>query len=258
MPSRKTALITGGSRGIGLGIATCLAQEGWDLAICGRRTADEVAEAMQTLRKSGGDVFYTQADVSSTEDRRQLLDQIRTQFNRLNLLVNNAGVGPRQRVELLQASEESFEEVLRINLQGPYFLSQAVAQWFLEQRQEDPEFSGCIINISSVSAEMASPTRGEYCVAKAGMSMGTRLWAVALAEHDIPVYEIRPGITRTDLTAGVQDKYDALIKDGLLPQARWGEPEDTGKAVAMLARGDLPYSTGQVIYTDGGLILPRL
>lgn len=255
---RPVALVTGGTRGIGYGVAECLAGEGFDLAVCGRREEADVEDALAGLRALGERVIYCRADIADAAARAAMLDRIRDGLGRLDVLVNNAGVAPNVRAGMLDASEESFERVLRINLQGPYFLTQAVARWMVEQKASDPVFSGCVINVSSVSATIVSPSRGEYCVAKAGLSMATQLWAAALGEHGIPVYEVRPGITRTDMTAGVKDKYDALIAEGLLVQPRWGEPSDVGKAVAMLARGDLPYSTGQVIMVDGGLTLPRL
>jgi 3-oxoacyl-[acyl-carrier protein] reductase len=172
--------------------------------------------------------------------------------------VNNAGVAPKVRADVLEATEESFERVMRINLQGPYFLTQAVANWMVEQRREDEDFGGCIVNVSSISASVASPNRGEYCISKAGLSMATRLWAARLGEFGIPVYEVRPGVIKTDMTEPVQEKYDRLIDQGLLVQSRWGLPEDVGRAVAMLVRGDLPYATGQVLVVDGGLTLQRL
>jgi len=190
--------------------------------------------------------------------RSKMLADIRARFGRLNVLVNNAGVAPLARADILEATEESYERVMRINLQGPYFLTQAVARWMIEQKQADAAFRGGIVNVSSVSATVASPSRGEYCLSKAGVSMATRLWAVRLAEFDIPVYEVRPGIIRTDMTAAVKAKYDKLIGEGLLLQSRWGLPEDVGRAVAMMARGDIAYSTGQVILVDGGLTVGRL
>jgi NAD(P)-dependent dehydrogenase (short-subunit alcohol dehydrogenase family) len=175
------------------------------------------------------------------------------------VLVNNAGVAPRVRADLLEATEESFERVMRINLQGPYFLTQAAARWMVEQRRADAAFCGCIVNIGSVSAEVASVSRGEYCVAKAGVTMMTRLFASRLGQEGVTVYEVRPGIIRSDMTGPVQDKYDALIADSdLLIQKRWGEPEDVGRAVASLARGDFLYSTGQIVHVDGGLSVQRL
>jgi NAD(P)-dependent dehydrogenase (short-subunit alcohol dehydrogenase family) len=203
-------------------------------------------------------VAYGAFDVAEAAARDALLADVRARFGRLDVLVNNAGVAPLERRDLLDATEESFERVLGVNLRGPYFLTQAAARWMIEQKRQEPSFTGCIINVSSVSAVAASVNRGEYCVAKAGLSMATRLWAARLGEFDIPVYEVRPGIVRTDMTAGVTEKYDRLIAGGLLVQARWGHPADVGRAVAMLARGDLAYSTGQVIDVDGGLGVRRL
>jgi NAD(P)-dependent dehydrogenase (short-subunit alcohol dehydrogenase family) len=255
---KKAALVTGGSRGIGFGIARCLAREDFDLALCGTREESAVAEALTELRGLGSMVRYFQADIGEREARIGLVQQVREQMGCMHLLVNNAGVGPRERKDVLEASEESFEWVLRVNLQGPYFLTQAVANWMIEQKRASPQFAGCIVNITSISATAASVNRGEYCISKAGLAMATSLWAVRLAEHGIPVYEVRPGIIRTDMTAGVLAKYDKLIAEGLLLQARWGMPEDVGRAVAMLARGDLPYSTGQVVMVDGGFAIERL
>ena len=254
----RVALITGGTRGIGLGVARSLAQEGFDLALCGRRADTDVQACLDDLREIGVSVLYVRADVSNEADRADLLRAIRARFGRLDVLVNNAGVAPKERRDLLDATEESFERVLRINLQGPYFLTQAVANWMIAQQKDDEGFQGVIVNITSISSTVASPNRGEYCVSKAGMSMASQLWAVRLAEYDIPVYDVRPGVIRTDMTSGVEEKYDRLIDNGLIPQARWGLPEDVGKAVAMLARGDLPYSTGQVIMVEGGMTLDRL
>jgi len=254
----RVALITGGTRGIGLGIARSLAAEGCALALCGRRAEGEVEEALTGLRALGADVLYRQADVADRADRAALLDAVRERFGRLNVLVNNAGVAPDVRADILKAGEDSFERVMRINLQGPYFLTQAVANWMIEQRKGEADFTGCVVNISSISADTASPSRGDYCIAKAGISMATRLWAVRLGEYDIPVYEVRPGIIQTDMTRPVKEKYDKLIREGLLVQPRWGLPEDVGRAVAALVRGDFPYSTGQVIMVDGGFSLDRL
>jgi NAD(P)-dependent dehydrogenase (short-subunit alcohol dehydrogenase family) len=252
------ALVTGGGRGIGLGIARCLAAEEYDLAIGGVRAPEQVQDVLQELRALGVEVLYCRADVSDREARGHMLDAVRQHYGRLNVLVNNAGVAPLVRADILEASEDSFERVLRINLQGPYFFTQTVAKWMIEQRQREEHFRACIVNISSISATVASPSRGEYCISKAGVSMATQLWAVRLAEYGIPVYEVRPGIIQTDMTQGVQAKYDRLIAEGLTLQPRWGRPEDVGKTVAMLARGDLPYSTGQVVMVDGGLTIGRL
>ncbi|MBN2046783.1 MAG: 3-ketoacyl-ACP reductase [Anaerolineaceae bacterium] len=255
---RRTALVTGGSRGIGLGIARALVQKGFNLAICGLREESAVCEIIESLRAMGGNVLYVRADVADAAQRNRLLEMIRGEFGQLNILVNNAGVAPQNRADMLEATEESFERLMRINLQGPYFLTQQAAKWMITERGADPSFEAAIINISSISATVASPNRGDYCVSKAGISMATKLWAVRLGEFGIPVYEVRPGIIETDMTAGVRDKYDQLIAEGLLVEPRWGTPADIGRAVAMLANGDLPYATGQVLLLDGGLTLERL
>jgi 3-oxoacyl-[acyl-carrier protein] reductase len=255
---RRVALVTGGARGIGFGIAQALAREKFDLAVCGVRDSPAVAPALTELRQLGADVLYLRADISDTAARGRLMAAVREKFGRLHVLVNNAGTAPKVRADVLEATEESFEWVLKVNLQGPYFLTQQCAQWMIEQKKAEPNWRGCIINISSVSATVASVNRGEYCISKAGMAMATQLWAARLGEFDIPVYEIRPGLIRTDMTAGVQVKYDELIAEGLLAQSRWGATEDVGKAAAMLARGEIGYSTGQVLMVDGGLTLQRL
>lgn len=252
--SQRVALITGGTRGIGLGIARALAQEGWSLALSGLRRRDEVADVVEELTATGAPVDYWPADVGKSVDRTRLLQSVLAKFGTLHALVNNAGRAPRVRADLLDATEDSFVEVLGTNLQGPYFLTQAVARHFLENKPP----SGTIVFVTSVSAELASPNRGEYCVSKAGLSMAVKLFALRLAEHGIPVYEVRPGIVATDMTAGVRDVYDRRIREGLVPQARWGQPEDVGRAVAALLRGDVQYATGTVINVDGGLSIPRL
>jgi 3-oxoacyl-[acyl-carrier protein] reductase len=254
----RTALVTGGTRGIGLGIARALAREGWNLALCGMRPAADVSAALDELRQSGGTVDYEAADLSSAADRAALVRTVRAKYGALHALVNNAGRAPRRRADLLEAGEDSFEELIRTNLQGPYFLTQAVAREQVARRQADPSFAATIVFITSVSAAMASVNRGEYCVSKAGLSMAARLFALRLAGDGIPVYEVRPGIIATDMTAGVKETYDAKIADGLVPERRWGTPEDVGRVVAALLRGDAPYATGSVIDVDGGLSLPRL
>ncbi len=176
----------------------------------------------------------------------------------MHVLVNNAGIAPKERRDVLEATEESFDQVISTNLKGTYFITQLAANWLIQQKQFDPDFTGCIINISSISATVVSVNRGEYCVSKAGLSMATQLFAVRLGEFDIPVYEIRPGVIDTDMTAGAKAKYDKLIKEGLSVQKRWGYPQDVGSVVGALASGNFPYSTGQVILVDGGLTIPRL
>ncbi len=255
---RLISLITGAGRGIGYGIAECLARDGSDIVVCDIHEESVVAEAMNSLRNLGAEVLYCRADVTDAQARRRMLDEIKEKFGRLNVLVNNAGVAPKVRADILDATEESFERLIRINLQGPYFLTQAAANWMIEQKKADPAFRGCIINISSISASVASVSRGEYCISKAGVSMATKLWAVRLGEFNIPVYEIRPGIIKTDMTAAVTEKYDKLISEGLLLQARWGLPSDIGRAAAMMVRGDIAYSTGQVVMVDGGQLVQRL
>ncbi len=213
---------------------------------------------MCELQSTGANVLYVQANVANADARKSLLEKTRSHFARLDVLVNNAGIAPKERADILQASETSFEELIRTNLQGPYFLTQAVANWMIEQNKSSLDFDGCIVNISSISSTVASANRGDYCISKAGISMATKLWAVRLAEFGIRVYEVQPGIIRTDMTAGVREKYDKLIAEGLIPQSRWGTPDDVGKAVAMLVRGDLAYSTGQIITIDGGMMMKRL
>ncbi len=256
--SSRVALVTGGASGIGYGISHALALEGVSLALCGRRAESEIQGPLDELRDLGVEVLYVSADVADSGDRAAVLEAIRERFGRLDILVNNAGVGPRERNDILDATEESYDWVMGINLKGPYFLTQAAARWMIEQQDEAEDRFQTIINIGSISATVASTNRGEYCISKTGIGMATQLWAARLGEEGIPVYEVRPGITRSDMTSGVTEKYDRLIEDGLLVQPRWGEPEDVGKAVAMLARGDLPYSTGQVVMVDGGLTLDRL
>jgi len=255
---KRVALVTGGARGIGLGVARALARENFDLALCGVRDSVAASPALEELRQLGANVLYVLADISETGARAKLLEAVREKFGRLHVLVNNAGVAPKVRADILEATEESFDWVLKVNLQGPYFLTQKCAQWMVEQKKEQPDWRGCIVNISSVSATVASINRGDYCISKAGVAMATQLWAARLGEFDIPVYEIRPGLIHTDMTSGVQAKYDKLIAEGLLAQSRWGVTEDVGKAAATLARGELSYSTGQVLMVDGGLTLQRL
>ena len=187
-----------------------------------------------------------------------MLVAVRERFGCLHVLVNNAGAAPKERRDILDATEECFEQVLRTNLQGPYFLTQAAAKWMIEQKKADAGYSGCIINVSSISATVASVNRGDYCISKAGVAMATQLWAARLGEFEIPVYDVRPGIIKTDMTSAATAKYDKLLAEGLTVQRRWGTTEDVGKAVAALARGDMPYSTGAVIMVDGGLTLQRL
>lgn len=272
----KVALVTGGSRGIGFGIAEKLAAEKWDLVINGMRPADAVTEPLAKLRAMGVKVGYAQGDVGSAEGRAAIVkathafiatshpssapEPTRSSLlaARSFLLVNNAGVAPKVRADLLETNEESYDDVMNTNLRGVFFLTQAFARDMVAARKADASFSGAIINITSISATVVSINRGEYCIAKAGLSMLSQLFATRLGAEGISVYEVRPGVTKTDMTAGVTAKYDELIAGGLCVQPRWGLPEDIGKAVAGLARGDFPFSTGQVVMVDGGLTIPRL
>jgi 3-oxoacyl-[acyl-carrier protein] reductase len=255
---RSVALVTGSRRGIGLGIARCLAADGFDLVVNGTGGPEEIRERIAELEGLGARVLYCRADVSVAADRERMLTEVYASFGRINLLVNNAGVAPAVRADILDATEESYDRVLAINLKGPYFLTQAVARRMVEARKQGSAEPFRIVNVSSISARVASTNRGEYCISKAGVSMATRLWAVRLAGHDIGVYEVQPGVIKTDMTSGVTAKYDALIAGGLIPQGRWGFPEDVGKVVAAIARGDLGFSTGQAILVDGGQLLERL
>ena len=249
----RVALITGGSRGIGLGIAQALAGDGWDLAINGMRPEAKVAGVLEQLRQTGRRIAYCQGDVSKTDDRDAILSQVRTHFGRLHLLVNNAGITSPGRKDILEATEDAFDRVMGVNFTGAVFLTQAAARWMIDQRRSDTESSGYIVNISSVSGQTSSVNRGDYCISWACLSKSTELFAESLFQHGINVYEVRPGIIRTDMTKGATEKYDRLIADGLTIEPRWGTPEDVGRAVAMLVRGELTYATGTVLNVDGGL-----
>lgn len=258
--SRRVALVTGASRGIGRAIAIELGRVGYDVLINYRSNVTEAERTVEEVKAVASEarVETYAADVANDEDRQRLVTHTRELFGRLDLLVNNAGIAPDKRVDLLQTSTESFDRLLNVNLKGPFFLSQLVARWMIEQKQSEADYAPAIVNISSVSAYAASPERGEYCVAKAGMAMMTNLFAARLADEGINVYEIRPGVIATDMTATVKEKYDKLIADGLTPIKRWGTPEDVGRAVAAIATGSFPFSTGEVINVDGGFHLRRL
>jgi 3-oxoacyl-[acyl-carrier protein] reductase len=255
MPAdRRVALVTGGTRGIGLGIARKLAKLGFTVVVTGRRPVNEVQPVLAELQKESPRSLYLAADVASAPARAQLIETVTAQLGSIDVLVNNAGIAPRVRADVLEAGEESFDELIATNLRGPYFLTQSVANWMIQH----PAPHRSIINISSVSATVASVNRGDYCISKAGIAMATRLWAVRLAEFGIQVYEVRPGIIETDMTGGVKAKYDALIAGGILLEKRWGTPEDVGTAVGALAQGQIPYATGAVLILDGGLTAARL
>jgi NAD(P)-dependent dehydrogenase (short-subunit alcohol dehydrogenase family) len=254
----RTALVTGASRGIGRGIALSLAGAGFQVVVNYSRNADAAREVAERIEAAGGRAHPVQADIAETADRERLVEQAYRACGRIDLLVNNAGVAPAVRADLLDATEESFDRVIGINLKGPYFLTQLVARRMVEQVQSGVLRDPKIVTISSISAYAASVNRGDYCLAKAGLGMLTALYAARLAEHGIGVYEIRPGIVATDMTGPVKERYDALIAGGLTPIRRWGQPEDVGKAVLAVATDLLPFSTGQVIDVDGGFHLRTL
>jgi len=255
---KKIALITGGSRGIGLGIAKTLASHGWQLAINGMREEKDVQEVLEELRALGSEVIYCRGNIGDQGDRESMISKTTDHFGHLTALVNNAGVAPKERNDLLDMSEESYDRVMNINLRGSFFLSQLAAKAMIKARASAPEFTGYIINLSSISATVVSPNRGQYCMSKSGMSMMTQLLATRLAEENIFVYEIRPGVIATDMTSTVKEKYDKLFQEGMAVQKRWGLPEDVGKAAAALLEGNFLYSPGQVIMVEGGLTIPRL
>lgn len=253
----KVALVTGGARGIGLGIARELAATGWALMLNGVRPAAEVATAVAELRELGADVDYCPGDLAEASQRQRLIDVIRERFGRLDALVNNAGITSPGRVDILDAEESSFDRVMGVNLKGPYFLTQAAAR-LMNETQPPHGQRRSVVFVSSVSGERPSVNRGDYCLSKAALGMATQLWAARLAEFGIDVYEVRPGVIHSDMTAGVQAKYDTLIAQGLTLDRRWGETRDVGKAVAALLNGHIPYATGQVLRIDGGMTIQPL
>ena len=258
---RATALVTGAGRGIGRGISIELGRLGFHVAINYAGNAATADECVELVRQAGGDAFTIQADISSRDDRARLMSETMNTFGRLDLLVNNAGVAPNVRADLLEADEESFDRLIAVNLKGPYFLTLKAALQMIVQttaKSYGPFGPPRIVTVSSMSAYTASINRGDYCVSKAGLGMMTALFAARLAQYGINVYEVRPGVIATDMTSAVKDKYDRLIENGAWPLRRWGEPSDIGRAIAAIARGDLPYSTGEVINVDGGFHLRTL
>ena len=265
MAERPVAIVTGASRGIGKGVAKELASLGYDLVVNyfdftaeGKPDESKAVQTQKEIKDLGAACEILRGDISSPEARDSLVALAKSKFGRCDMLMNNAGVAPSKRMDLLEATEESFDRVLGINLKGPYFLTQQVANWMIEQKKSHPERAYRIVSTGSISAYTSSPARGEYCVSKAGISMMTKLYADRLAEYGIGVFEISPGIIMTDMTSVVKDKYDKLIEEGLTPIKRWGLPEDIGKAVGAIAEGRLDFSTGQVINVDGGFHLRRL
>lgn len=250
---KKTAIVTGASRGIGRAISLKLASDGFTVIAAARASEEKAAEYITELKAISPESIYVPTDISDDTARKRLVDTAFSAFGRLDILVNNAGVAPLERNDILQMTAESMERLLDINLKGTFFLTQYAANKMIEHHCGE-----AIINVTSMSAYTASINRGEYCISKAGLAMVTELFAVRLAEYGINVYEIRPGIIRTDMTATVTEKYERLIAGGLLPIARMGMPEDIAKAVSALASGALPYSTGEVINIDGGFHIRTL
>jgi len=255
---RKTALITGGTRGIGLGIAKKLAHEGIDLALNGVRPESDVQEVLDELRQLGVRVEYFPGNIAEKADREIILNGVKAKFGVLNFLINNAGVAPRVRADVLEVAEEDFDHLMDINLRGTFFLTQAFANWMVDLKKADASSDFSIVTITSVSARLASTNRAAYCMAKAGLSMMSQVFAVKLAEFGVPVFEIQPGVIETDMTEKVKEIYQERIQKGLTLEPRMGKPEDIGKIVASLIRGDLSYATGQIIAVDGGMMVGRL
>lgn len=259
MTNRKVAVITGSTRGIGYGIAKSLAGEGYNIILNGRTSADTISGHLNEIEAKGVEAGYFMGDISNKADRSGLYEYTLNKFGRIDVLINNAGIAPKERLDLLDVTEESFNYLINTNLTGTFFISQIFAKYMLMQMtKEIKDYSPKIINISSVSAEFVSVNRGEYCISKAGISMMTQLFAARLAEEGINVYEIRPGIIQTDMTKGVTEKYNELIKNGLVPIKRWGQPQDVANVVVSICSGLLDFATGQIINCDGGLHIRRL
>lgn len=257
MSQNSVAIVTGASRGIGRGIALLLARNGFSVATAATRAEDDrsLDSFLAELDETGSDSVYIKTDISKEDDRRNLIDTVYDKYGRLDILVNNAGVAPVIRTDLLEMTEESLDRLLDINLKGTFFLTQYASKQMIKSESDKPRV---IINITSISAETSSISRGEYCISKAAISMMTKLFADRLAQYGICVYELRPGIINTDMISTVKGKYDLLIDEGLLPIKRIGQPEDIAKVVLALAKGYFAYSTGQVINIDGGFHISRL
>ena len=250
----RCVIVTGGARGIGLGISKAFASEGYNIVMSGTRPEEDVEDVIKELTQGGAKVQYVRSNVAIKEDRVKLLAKTLESFNRVDVLVNNAGVAPKTRLDLLETTEESFDHVMGINLKGAFFLSQLVANQMISQKNDIAR----IINISSISADTASINRGEYCISKAAMTMVTSLFADRLASLGIRVFEVRPGIIKTDMTAAVTEKYEKMIGDGLTPIKRMGQPEDIAGVVVSLCRKEFDFCTGNIINVDGGFHIRRL
>ena len=257
--NHRTAVVTGGGRGIGRGIVLALASKGFAVVV-NYRGDEASAEATCAMARDAGapEAIAVRADVADGRQGRALIDRTLEAFGRLDVLVNNAGVAPEHRADVLELAPESWDRVLGINLRGPFQLSQYAARVMIERRDDRGSVPPSIVFVTSVSSVFASVNRAEYCVSKAGLSMVAQLFAVRLAAEGIRVFEVRPGVIETDMTASVRESYDRRIADGLAPIRRWGQPEDVGNAVAILASGAIDYATGQVLYIDGGLHLRSL
>ncbi len=258
MEDSKIALVTGASRGIGRGIALELAKAGYGVAVNYARNLEAACEVVQEIRKIGPPAESFGADIGQSDDRNCLVQEVMERFGRIDLLVNNAGIAPRVRGDILEASEEGWDEVLDTNLKGPYFLTQLVAREMIGLIESRRISNAKIVFITSISAWVSSINRGDYCISKAGLSMASKLFAHRLAEYGINVYEIQPGIVETDMTEKVKEKYDKLLANDLQPINRWGRPEDVGKAVAAIASGYFDFTTGVAIGVDGGFGIRRL
>lgn len=254
----RVALITGASRGIGRAIALALAERGWNIVINYRNDVNAAEHTRAAVEKLGANGLVVQANIGESHERESLLHETLRRFERLDLLVNNAGIAPRARVDLLETTEASYDEVMNVNLKAPFFLTQLVAKRMIALLQSQKIAAPKIINIGSLSSYTSSSNRAEYCLSKAGLSMMTKLFAHRLAEYGILVYEIRPGIIATDMTAAVKEKYDHMIAGGLTPLQRWGRPEEVAQAAIAIAEGYLPFSTGEILNVDGGFHVQRL
>jgi NAD(P)-dependent dehydrogenase (short-subunit alcohol dehydrogenase family) len=259
MNHKPVAVITGASRGIGRAIAISLASEGFDIAAIARSVDSEGMEILAPeIEKRGAEFFPVGLDISCTGCQTEVVSNILERYGRIDFLVNNAGVAPLQRNDLLEMTEESYNRVMNINLKGPFFFAQKIAKEMIWLKQQLSDYKPVIVFISSVSATLSSTNRAEYCMSKAGLSMASTIYADRLSKENIHVYEVRPGIVQTDMTIKVRDKYDRMINEGRVPQNRWGMPEDIGRAIASIARGDWDFSTGMVFEISGGLNIHKL